>query len=228
VNEWVVNELLYQEAERRGLTDEPAFREQLEAVRKRLAVVALLQESVYARVDSNAVNPDSVTAVFSRSARAFALHEDVTLASYALFRDRDAANTFRSRVLRGASWDSTLKDIQSRGTQPSPVVRSAHTQFFTRATLYPEELWKLARSLQRDDVSFPLHTDEGYFVLRTHQVLRQGEIPPLEFAMAEVRERLLMDLRRNRYEEFLGTVRKRHTIDIRESQAGADSATSKE
>ncbi len=228
VNEWVVNELLYQEAERRGVTDEPAFREQLDAMRKRLAVAALLQESVYGKVDSSAINADSVTAVFSRTASAFALREDVTQASSVLFRDRDAANAFRTRVLRGGAWDAALAEILSHRTQPSPVLRSADHQFYTRATLYPEELWKLARSLAREEISFPLRTEEGYYVLRTHLTLRQGEIPPLAYVRAEVRERMLMDLRRDRYEAFLGTLRKRHTIDIRESQAGTDSAVTKE
>lgn len=228
VNEWVVNELLYQEAERRGVTDDPGFREQLDATRKRLAVVALLQDAVYRQLDSAAVSDDSVAAVFGRSPQAFALREDITWASYVLFRERDAASAFRTTVLRGASWEGTLADIQEKNTQQSPILCSAHHQFFSRASLYPEEIWKLARSLPREDVSFPLRTEEGYVVLRTHQNFRQGENPPLEYARAEVREHLLMDLRRTRYEEFLGAVRKRHTVDIRESQAGPDSSDAKE
>ena len=228
INDWVVNELLYQEAERRGLTDEPTFREQLDAMRKRLAVAALLQEAVYARVDNSALSEDSVTAVFARSGQAYILREDITLASYVLFRDRDAASTFRTTVLRGASWETTLADLQSKNARQSPVVQSVNHQFFSRSTLYPEELWKLARSLAREEMSSALHTDEGYVVLRAHQNYRQGELPPLGYARTEVRERLLMDLRRSRYEEFLGSVRKRYSIDIRESHAGPDSSATKE
>ncbi len=228
INEWVVNELLYQEAERRGVTDEPAFREQLDATRKRLAVAALLQDAVYAQVDSNAVSDDSVAALFARSPMSFAVREDLTWASYALFRDRDAANAFRASVLRGGSWETTLADIQAKNVQQSPILHSVNHQFFTRASLYPEELWKLARSLSREEVSFPLKTEEGYVVLRTHQNFRQGEVPPLAYARAEVRERLLMDLRRTRYEEFLGNVRKRHNVEIHAQQAGFDSSVVKE
>lgn len=86
----------------------------------------------------------------------------------------------------------------------------------------------MARVLGREEMSFAVRTDEGYAILRTHQNFRQGELPPLEYARAEVRERLLMDLRRARYEEFLGSVRKRYSIDIRESNAGPDSSATKE
>jgi hypothetical protein len=44
INEWVVNELLYQEAQHRGLADTDEMRKQLEATRKRLAVEALLEK----------------------------------------------------------------------------------------------------------------------------------------------------------------------------------------
>lgn len=228
VNEWVVNELLYQEAERRGVIDEPAFREQLDATRKRLAVAALLQDAVYGKLDSSSVSDDSIAAVFARSSQAYALHEDVCWASYVLFRDREAANAFRGTVLRGSSWETTLADVQSRTTQPPQVIRFSTRQFFTRSTLYPEELWKLARSLSREDISFPLRTDDGYVVLRAHQNFRQGDQPPLDYARAEVREHLLMDLRRARYEVFLGAVRKRFSVDIRETETGPDSSGPKE
>ena len=141
---------------------------------------------------------------------------------------RDAANAFRATVLRGASWETALADLQAKTVRQSPVVRSVSRQFLSRSMLYPEELWKLARALAREELSFALRTDEGYVVLRTHQNFRQGELPPLEYARAEVRERLLMDLRRSRYEEFLGSVRKRYAIDIRESHAGPDSSATKE
>jgi peptidyl-prolyl cis-trans isomerase C len=228
INEWVVNELLYQEAERQGVTDGPAFREQLDLTRKRLAVAALLGNQVYARVDTSSISEDSIAAVFARSGTDYALREDATQASLVVFRDRETANAFRATILRGAAWDASLASIQSKGMGASPIVRSANRQFFTRSTLFPEELWKLARSLSREDVSFPLRTDEGHVVLRTHQNYRQGEIPPFAYARAEVCERLLMTLRRQRFEEFVGSLRKRYTIDIRESPAGHDTSAIKE
>jgi hypothetical protein len=228
INEWVVNELLYQEAERRGLTDDAAFREQLDLTRKRLAVAALLQDQVYSHVDSSAVSNDSIAAVYARNPSAYVLHEDVTLASLVVFRDRESANGFRSAVMRGAEWAATLAAIQAKATAGSPILRSADHQFFTRATLFPDEVWKMARSLSHEDVSFPLQTANGYVVLRTHQNFRQGDVPPLAYASAEVRERLLMGLRRARYEEFVGSMRKRYTVDIRESPSGPDSSAVKE
>jgi hypothetical protein len=226
VNEWVVTELLYQEAERRGVPDAPEFQSQLEKTRKRLAVAALLQKEVYDAVDTAAITEAAIAESFKASGTAYALREDMVQASLVLFRERDAASNFRTTVMRGTLWDEALRRVAAVPAQQAQIVRTDDHRYLTRATLYPEELWRLARSLPREEVAFPLRTSEGYYILRVHQSFRQGELPPLEYVRAEVREHLLMDLRRQRYEDFIRTLRERHAVDIRD--AGADSGTVQE
>ncbi len=228
VNEWIITEMLYQEAERRGLTETQPFQSQLEAARKRLAVATLLEEEVYGPVDSSAITEEAVKAFFDSSGTAFALRDDVVQVSYIIFQNREAANAFRSRVLRGMPWDGAKRELLADPALRQQVVHMVEHEYVTRAMLYPEELWRLARSLPRDDVSFPLKTNDGYYVLQVHRVLRPGEVPPLDYARLEVRAHLLMDLRRSRYEEFLGALRGRHSVDIREPAIDAGDSLSKE
>jgi hypothetical protein len=226
VNEWVVSELLFQEAERRGVPDAKEFQDQLEQTRKRLAVAALLQKDVYGAVDTASITDATIEASFKASGTAYALREDLVQASLVLFHDRDAASNFRTAVLRGTLWDEALRRVAAVPAQQAQIIRTADHRYLTRATLYPEELWRLARSLPPEEVSFPLRSGEGYYILRVHQSFRQGDLPPLEYVRDEVREHLLMDLRRQRYEEFIRTLRQRHAVDIRD--AGADSGAIQE
>jgi peptidyl-prolyl cis-trans isomerase C len=226
VNEWIVNELLFQEAERRGVPDGKDFQEQLEKTRKRLAVAALLQQEVYGAVDTASITDATIEESFKASGNAYALREDLVRASLVLFRDRDAATNFRTTVLRGTTWDEALGRVAAVPAQQAQILRTADHRYLTRATLYPEELWRLARSLPREEVSFPLRSSEGYYILRVHQSFRLGELPPLEYVRAEVREHLLMDLRRQRFEDFIRTLHERHAVDIRD--AGADSGAVQE
>lgn len=217
VNEWIVTELLFQEAERRGVPDAPGFQMQLENTRKRLAVAALLQQEVYGAVDTASITDEAIVQAFKASGDAYALREDVVLATLVLFRDRDAASSFRTTVLKGTAWDEALGRVTAAAAGASQIVRTADHRYFTRTTLYPEELWRLARSLPREEVSFPLRAADGYYILRVHQSFRQGELPPLDYVRAEVREHLLMDVRRQKYEDFIRTLRERHTVDIRDA-----------
>jgi hypothetical protein len=212
INDWIVTELLYLEASRRGLADSDELKRQLEAVRKRLAVAALLQKEVYG--DSSGVTDDAIAERFRSSADDFALHEDVVNASYATFNDRNVANGFRTEVLRGLQWHEAAWRVESDSVRRSHLLRTADHQYFTRATLYPEELWKLAQTLGKEEVSFVIKTAGGYSVLKLHGLKRQGEVPDLDYVRNDIRDRLLIERRRSRYEQLVATLRARHAVEI--------------
>ena len=226
INQWVVGELLYQEAERRGLADTDELRRQLEATRKRLAIEALLQREVYTAA-SDSVPEEEIAAAFKKNAASFTLREDVVRLSYALFADRDAANQFRAALLRGGSWDDAI-GAAGRDTSRTRTLRAvARNQFFTQAMLFPDELWKLARTLPKEEVSYAVKTPAGYYILRVHAMRHAGEAPEYEYARPEVRDRLLIERRRARYEQLVSDLRSRHKVEVNLSVvdtagAGAD------
>ena len=222
VDEWVVSELLYQEAQRRGLTDADQFRSRLEAARKQLAIEELLQTEVYG--DSGGVREQDASSFFGANISQFTLKEEVVRASYALFSERDAANLFRSRILRGASWDEALRQIRSDSLNGRFVRSAASGQYFTQATLYPEELWKLARTLGKDEVSFAVKTSAGYYVIIVHGVKHAGEAPDFDYVKNSVRDRLMIEQRRARYNKFVADLRSRHSVDVAPGNADTASA----
>ena len=218
INEWVVNELLYQEAQHRGMADTDELRKQLEATRKRLAIEALLEKEVYGG-GADEVSDDEVAAAFKKSVSSFTLREDVARVSYALFSERDEANQLRSSVLRGSSWEDALAACQRDSVHGRELRAVARNQFFTQATLFPDELWKLARTLPKEEVSYVVKTAAGYYVLTVHSIRHVGEAPEFEFVKNEVRERLLIERRRARYEQLVSDLRTKHKVEVNLSVA---------
>ncbi|MFN0157397.1 MAG: peptidyl-prolyl cis-trans isomerase [Bacteroidota bacterium] len=214
INEWITSEMLYQEAARRGLADSENLRQQIESIRRRLAIEALLQDDVYS-ADTSSVSEDIIATVYAAGGPAFLLREDVVSASYAFFVDRDVANAFRSNLLRGVSWPDALLAVQQDSLQNTQLLQVATRQYFARSTLYPEELWKLARNLTAGDVSFVLKTDTGYHVLVLHGLKQKGEMPDLDYIRNEIRDRLLIEQRRLRYEQLLEQLRKEQPVEVR-------------
>jgi len=211
VDEWVVSELLYQEAQRRGVVESDNFKRQVESARKQLAIDALLEKELYA---SDVVDDETVAAFFRSHASSFLVREDVIRASYALFADRDAANLFRSTLLRGTAWDDAVRQTRADSLARRYLLTVARNQYFTQATLFPEELWKLAHTLARDEVSFAVRTGAGFYVLIVHAVRRAGDPPDFEFVKHDVRDRLLIEHRRARYEKLVGDLRSHASVDI--------------
>lgn len=215
VNEWIVNELLYQEAARRGLTTTDEYRRQVDAAKRRLAIVALLDQELYTSADTTLVNDPAIMQAFAATGAEYTLHEDVVLASYALFADREIANTFRTALLRGTSWNEALRQIQTDEKAASLLLQAATRQYFTQQTLFPQVLWKLTRSLGKDEVSFVLKVNEGFYVVKAYGVKRQGDVPDLEYVRNDVRQRLLLEERRARYDRLVADLRARHGIEVR-------------
>jgi hypothetical protein len=213
VNSWVASELLYQEAIRRGLAESDDLQRRLELLRRRMAVQALLDQ-IFAAADTTSVSDDAVAAVYASQGTAFLLKEDVANVSFALFADRDPANTFRSRILRGTSWEEAVAATQRDSVSRTQLLQVATRQYFTRTNLYPEELWKLARTLTRDEVSFVVKTEAGFYVLAVHSFRREGEMPDLEYIKNDIHDRLLLEQRRLNYERLLASLRGTTPVEI--------------
>ncbi|MEW6510392.1 MAG: peptidylprolyl isomerase [Bacteroidota bacterium] len=213
VDEWVVSELLYQEAQRRGLTEDPAVLRRVEESRRRLAIEALLEREVYSDTGGG-LNDEALAAFYKAHAAFFTLKEDVVRASYVMFSDRDAANLFRTRVLRGTAWNDAVDHMRADSLNARSMRAEARRQYFTQGTMYPDELWKLTRTLAIDEVSFVVKAAAGYYVMTVHSVRHAGEAPDFEYIRNDVRDRMLIDRRRARYEQLIAGLRERHTVEV--------------
>lgn len=213
---WVTREMLYQEARRQGLADNDEIRRQLDEARRQFAVAALLEREVYS-ADTTALSDEELSRAFDANRDSYRLREDVAQLSFAIFGERDAANAFRTRLLRGLAWAVALDSV--RAEMPDALLRSAARALVTQGSLYPEELWKAARALKKDDISYVIRTEAGYAVMIVHATRAQGEIPEFEFVREEVRSRVLLEKRRERYNALLARLRSQLSVDVHLSAA---------
>jgi hypothetical protein len=211
ITEWVDNELLYLEARRRGLEKNDQLRREIEAATRKLVIGRLLDQELYHEEN---VSEDEIVTLYNGGGEALRLHEDVVNASYALFSDRDGANAFRGRLVRGTPWNVAVEEVQKDTLLRSHLLQIATHQYFTQSNLYPAELWRLARNLGKDEVSFAVKTDAGYYVFVGHSVKKQGELPDLDYIRDELRNRILIERRRMRYEKLLSDLRTKHAIEV--------------
>ncbi|MBI4535540.1 MAG: hypothetical protein HY708_04625, partial [Ignavibacteriae bacterium] len=76
VSNWITAELLYLEAERRGLADSDELRKRVEDAKKRLVINALLEQELYSE-SASMVTEESIRTAYSSGGIEFALKEDV-------------------------------------------------------------------------------------------------------------------------------------------------------
>ncbi|MFI5253162.1 MAG: peptidyl-prolyl cis-trans isomerase [Bacteroidota bacterium] len=209
---WVTNTLLYQEAQREGIDNTDLFRGQIEETRRQIAIQDLLQKNIYA--DTAGINEQALRSYFSQHGNEFFVTEDMIKLNTINFVSREGAGTFAASVVQARSWDAALAKARSSMTLSPEIVSVAENQYFSQRTAFPPELWKVASTLDAGEVSFPVKTNLGYFIIQLLSVLPQGKKAEFDLVRDEVKNRYLIEQRRMRYEQYLGTLRKRYDVEI--------------
>lgn len=220
---WVNSELLYQEALRRGIGSGEEFEEKIALVRRQLVNQELLELLVY---KADMVYPeDTLRAYFEYHRNEFTLAEDHLKLRLMTFMGREKARRFAAAVVAKKSWQAVADSISADSAASAEVVSSTPETWFTRATLYPPELWKVASPLDPGEVSFPFKADEGYTVLQYVSFAPAGTTGEFELAMDEVRDRLRMERARMELENLLGTLREQYGVEMMTNDATRQEGT---
>ena len=210
---WINDEILYREAVRRGLDNTEHARTQLEEIRRQLAINALLQEEIYSDKLQQSTT-EEVSQYYSAHSKEFTLSADVSLVSYVLFRDRDAANAFRTTVLKGTPWRQAIGQVLADPQQFSQIVARIDSSYYSQNTLLPAELWRVAVASEKPEPSFPIRTNEGSYILIVWKFGRQGQIADLAYVEKDIRSRLTIERRRRTFTTLIETLRSKHAVEL--------------
>ncbi len=210
-NRWVINELLYQEARQRGLHESEQVQRTVNEALKQLSIAELLEVEVYQDAEAS-IEQNTVAAYFQQNSSEFILKEPLVRLSLAIFQSIEPAIKFRTAVLRDNAWTPRLDEVRSDAEQG--LISSSDSIFYSQSTLYPPELWKVASALGMLEVSFPVKTSVGYVVMRSLGQFKAGTNAPLSFVEGQIRNRLVMEQRQQKYQQYLQNLRSRHTVQM--------------
>lgn len=224
IQRWLTQELLYQEAVRRGLDRTRDLEIRLTDIRRQLAINALLDQEVYT-VKTQESPEEQILAYFNENKPEFTLSHDVALISFVLFQERDPAIAFRNQLLRGTSWAAGKADLLSDPQLARGVVTVVDSVYHSERTLFPPELWRTVLTAVRREPSFPIRTPEGHYVILVWKLTRKGDTADLSYVKSEIRSRLAIAERQQVTERLLENLRSNHVVQILISSVPQDSVT---
>jgi len=211
VNRWVTSELLYQEAQRKGYDGLAEIQQKVAEAKKQLVIAELLEKDVYTLAESS-IRPDETASYYQSHAGEFALKENLVLLSIAIFSQNESAVQFRAAALGEAGWNAAVNEY--RADSAKGMISLSDSLFFSQSSLYPPELWKVASVLGAQEVSFPVNTSAGYVVMRSLGQYKKGMLAPYAYVEPEIRSRLAMERRQQKYQEYIQTLRAKHEIQF--------------
>ena len=226
IQHWLTNELLYQEAVRRGLDQTDELEARLAGIRRQLAINALLEQEVYT-ARSQESPEEEIQAYYDQHRRQFALSNDVALVSLMLFKERDPANSFRTKVMRGTAWGEVRNQILADPSINSQLITHIDSAYYSESTLFPPELWRVVSSAARQEPSFPVRTEDGFYVVTVWRFMKHGDEPELAYIRDEIKSRLAITQRQKTMDRLLENLRSKHVVQILVSSVPQDSLSLK-
>jgi len=222
---WIVNELLFREAVRQGFDRSEDLAMRLQDIRRQLTITAMLDADIYKNEDLSS-SREEIVRYFDAHREDFTLTTDVALLSFAVFSDRDVANALRTMVVRRTPWNQARQEIARDPQRGITLIASADSMFYTQGTLIPDNLWRAVMGTPVGTPSFPIRTDDGYYVLMTWKMGRKGETADVLYVEPEIRGRLAIERRQQKMQELLERLRKQHAVEILGGPVAGDTSHS--
>ncbi|MDI6767096.1 MAG: peptidylprolyl isomerase [Bacteroidota bacterium] len=212
VKHWITEELLFQEASRKGIENDEQYQLQIRDVQRQLATQRFIERAVYG--DTISLSDSLLMHYFEAHRAEFFIREDMIKLNYVIFNTREQASMFAAKVSRGALWQDAISNVQNDSTLQASLLYHSENQFSTKQTINPPELWKIAATLNSNEVSFPVKTAMGYCVLQPLDKKKRGDTAEFEIVRDEIRERVLIKERRNKYKKIINDLHRRYKVEI--------------
>jgi len=224
VAHWVNEELLSQEAASNGFDKREDIQDQLRVAHRQFLAQSFLQQQLSR--DSASLAPQDLAAYYKQHSTEFFVREDMVRLNLLTFSTRERASSFAATVARGTSWTSALDQMLHDSISSKFIITVVSGRVYSQHTLYPSELWKVARSLGTDETSFPISTESGYAVVQALASYQRGTPAPYELVQDEIRERVLLERRQKVYSDLLGTLRSKYNVELLIGTSSSDTTDS--
>ena len=212
IGKWVEDEILYQEALDKGLQTENEYKMQMKEIGRQIAVQNFLRREIYS--DTADIRDEALQQYFTEHQAEFYVREDMVRLNLITFSERRSAVSFVSALYAGTSWTGAVKSAFEDASTADKIISNVENRLYTRKTLYPTELWRVASVLNLMEVSFPVKTSLGYSVLQALDKIKSGNPATLDAVYDEVKMRLIIQERRERYNNLINRLRSKHHVEI--------------
>jgi peptidyl-prolyl cis-trans isomerase C len=205
LEELINHELLLQEAKNRGFDRDRAFLERVERFKERSLLERLRIEEVDAQVK---VTMEEMKAYYAANPANFTASGEFR-ASHILVKTQEEAFDLKKRLVQGEDFAALARKVS---LDLSTRYKGGDLGFIKKGLMMPQ-FEKVLLALKVGETSLPVATPFGNHIIK---LVERTPGAPLSFeeAKEQVREELLYEKRRKRYDEFVGLLRAKAKLRV--------------
>ncbi len=183
IKNWVRQELLYQEAAKKGITDLEDFKATIENTKRELASALLLER--FAATAQPQLTDDELENFFEENQSSFKLPSNAYYLNRIDFTNRDAAVEFRSGLIV-SGW----KEAINKTSGDTSLINIQNEVLLPEQDIQPVRLLRILEGLYPLEISIVIPDERGYYsVVQLLDKYSAGSIPDFNAIKSEVERR---------------------------------------
>ncbi|MFO0705911.1 MAG: peptidylprolyl isomerase [Nitrospira sp.] len=205
LDELITRELLMQEAKRRGLDQSDAIRDRAQRYKEQLVLDELLKDKLREKVELSQTELD---AYYEKHANELLAPLKVQV-SLMLLNNLPAAKDLKKQIEGGSDF---AKFAQRYSIDEKTKGKGGDLGPYRKSLLNPE-VDTVVQTLKPGIISEPIKTDAGYYLVKVSPL--EKETIQADLATRErLRQELLADKRRKRFEEVISDIRSKGSVRL--------------
>jgi len=208
IKNWVRQEILLQEAVKKGITESNEFRRTVENSKRQLAASLVLQD--FAASSLPAVTNEELENYFKENQTSFRIPFNAFYLNRINFSGREAAVMFRTELIMNA-WTESVNKF----SKDSSLVNYESEFLVSEQDVYPISLLRILEGLYPLEISIVIPNERGYYtVVQLLDKYPAQSIPPFKAVKSEVDRRYKAALTELALENYVNDLYSLSEIEI--------------
>lgn len=209
IKDWVHNEILFQQAEKDGITDEDEFKKIISNSKKQLAASILLEN--YTLDQELNSDDEELFEYYNKNKSYFVCDAKTFLINRVYFTDEEKAIQFRNSAIN-AEWENVVRAF----TEDSSINKSYFLTLINENSIYPNQLSKIINDLYPQEISIVITEKPGYYsIVQLLKKISKGSILPFELIKNDVKKRFLAEKKNQIIRDYLKELYSQNEIEIK-------------
>lgn len=208
IKNWVRQEILFQEASKKGITGKEEFKETIENTKRELAAAMLLEE--YASTIEQQFTQNELENFFEENESSFKLPFNSYFLNRANFSERDAAVEFRTSLIM-MGWNGAVNE----SGKSEQLINLEDSVLVYEQDIQPVKFLRILEGLYPLEISIVVPDERGYYsVVQLIDKYAAGSIPPFAAVKTDVERRYKSALTELAVENYINDLYSLSEIEI--------------